>query len=692
MAATLVVPAALAGQVLTAATASADSSNPSSTGTVQDSFTRSLTPGWGAADSGAAWELNYQSPNFSVSGGAGRIATGTPGATYSAFLPGQSRDVLTHADLSVSTAQTGSGTYLTVAGRGTSDGDGYRAKLRLLADGSVNLALVHGTGAKELTFKSARVAGLTYAPGTQLHVLVGVTGSAPVQVAAKVWQGSTEPAAWTMTATDAAADPAMGNGGLGLSAYLSGSSTKNAQVVSVDNLWSTAVSTLDAPLLAITAGPQEGVSTRTVPQTFEFVAAGAGTAQCRVDTAAWSACTSPTAVQQPADGAHSFQLRGVAPDGKVVASAARTWVLDTTAPVPAVTSGPAAGSTTASAAATFAVATNEPATLSCVVDGGAAAPCTSPVSLTGLNDGAHTLSVVATDSVGNVSSAVSRAWKVDTTAPVLSLTSGPAAGATVASSGATFDVATDGPAALSCTVDGAAAKACTSPVSLTGLGDGAHTLVVTGADAVGNVSSPVSRSWKVDTAAPVLSLTSGPAAGATVTSGSATFDVTTDEPATLSCKLDAAAAKACTSPVSFSGLADGAHTLVVTATDVVGNGGSSVTRSWKVDTAAPVTTVSAGPAEGSSQQGTSVQYTFAANETATFACRLDGGSWTVCTSPVSYSGLAVGAHTIDLRATDSAGNIASLVTRHVTVLAAAPPVPAGKPGASNTGVPAGTAL
>ena len=66
------------------------------------------------------------------------------------------------------------------------------------------------------------------------------------------------------------------------------------------------------------------------------------------------------------------------------------------------------------------------------------------------------------------------------------------------------------------------------------------------------------------------------------------------------------------------------------------------------------------------------QLTFSSTDpTATFQCRLDAGSWADCTSPWQLTGLADGAHTAEVRATDPAGHTSEPVTATFTV--AVPP-------------------
>jgi hypothetical protein len=409
-----------------------------------------------------------------------------------------------------------------------------------------------------------------------------------------------------------------------------------------------------APNTTITSGP--GSPTNATSASFGFTATEAGsTFECRLDGSAWSACTSPQAVSGLAEGAHTFEVRATDTVGNTDASpASRTWTIDLTVPQTTITGGPADPSP-ADVGFTF-TSDEAGSSFQCRLDGGSWTGCTSPVSYGGLSSGLHTFEVRATDIAGNTDpTPAARAWTVDATAPETTITSAPSdpADSTVASfafasseTGATFQ----------CRLDGGAWTGCTSPLTYAGLAEGPHTFDARATDAVGNTdSTPASHTWRVDTAAPETTITSGPASPTNATDASIAF-IATETGASFECSLDGAPFAACASPKTYSALAAGTHTFAVRATDAAGNTDTTpASLSWTVDLSPPQTAISSAPADPTNE--TDADFTFSADEAgSTFECSLDGGAWSACTSPQGYAGLAAGAHTFEVRATDSAGN------------------------------------
>ena len=101
---------------------------------------------------------------------------------------------------------------------------------------------------------------------------------------------------------------------------------------------------------------------------------------------------------------------------------------------------------------------------------------------------------------------------------------------------------------------------------------------------------------------------------------------------------------------------DGAYTILAKATDLVGYvEAAPYTITVTVDNTLPDTGILSQPLLYSNIASPS--FTFSSNEPGTFQCKLDGGTYTACTSPFTYSGLADGSHTFTVRAIDRAGNI-----------------------------------
>ena len=191
-----------------------------------DSFARTVSGGLGSAETGGAWTVAGGASNFSVAGGAARIVAPKAGATSTATLAGvSSTDTDLRFTVELDKATTGGGVYVTVPVRRVDASNDYRARVKFLASGALNLSVSRNVGGVETALKALTVPGTSYAAGQQLQVRVRAAGAGSTDLAAKVWPaGTPEPADWQVTATDTTAALQV-PGGIGVVVYLSGSST-----------------------------------------------------------------------------------------------------------------------------------------------------------------------------------------------------------------------------------------------------------------------------------------------------------------------------------------------------------------------------------------------------------------------------------------------------------------------------------
>jgi hypothetical protein len=104
--------------------------------------------------------------------------------------------------------------------------------------------------------------------------------------------------------------------------------------------------------------------------------------------------------------------------------------------------------------------------------------------------------------------------------------------------------------------------------------------------------------------------------------------------------------------------------------DVAVGSGSGSSSPPPGDTTPPDTIIDSGPADGTS---TTASFAFHATSPSSFRCSLDGAAASSCSSPVSYTGLAVGSHRFSVTATDTAGNAdPTPATRSWTIAAPEP--------------------
>ncbi len=124
--------------------------------------------------------------------------------------------------------------------------------------------------------------------------------------------------------------------------------------------------------------------------------------ECKIDSGAWTACTSPKTYTLT-DGAHTFSVRAVDPAGNIDSTPeSYTWTLDITPPNTILNTNPTNPSNDVTPTFEFS-SDDSTATFECKIDSEEWTACTSPKDYT-LALGAHTFSVRALDSVGNIDS------------------------------------------------------------------------------------------------------------------------------------------------------------------------------------------------------------------------------------------------------------------------------------------------
>jgi hypothetical protein len=227
---------------------------------------------------------------------------------------------------------------------------------------------------------------------------------------------------------------------------------------------------------------------------------------------------------------------------------------------------------------------------------------------------------------------------------------------------------------LTCQLDDQAPVFCTSPFEAD-VTDGEHTFQVAAAIRATRDTTPATATWRVDTVPPDTAIVSGPPALDNALDPELVFDGTDAQGTVVfECALDGAAFAPCTSPARPA-ISDGSHSYLVRAVDLAGNRDPSPAMlSWVVDSTAPDTAISVGPAAGSTTAA-AVSFQFGSPDNpVTLECSLDGAAFAACTSPASFT-LGSGPHTFSVRARDPLGLVdPSPATRAWTVDATPPAV------------------
>ena len=387
--------------------------------------------------------------------------------------------------------------------------------------------------------------------------------------------------------------------------------------------------------------------------------------------------------------------------GNEGSSASYSWTVDTLAPpTPTINSSPPDPSSSTNASFSFSD-TEVGVTFRCKLDGGALQRLHFPEELQRSRRGRHSFQVKARDAAGNESAPASYGWTIDSAAPPTpTIDSSPPDPSASASASFSFSDSEAG-VSFPCKLDGGGFSTCSSPQSYNGLAEGGHSFQVKARDALGNESASASYSWTVDTLAPPTpTINSSPPDPSSSTNASFSFS-DTEAGVTFRCKLDGGALSDCTSPKSYSGLAEGGHSFQVRARDAAGNESAPASYGWTVDSIAPVVTLTA-PANGSATANQTPTLSGAAGALSgdsttitvkvysgstptgtpvrTLTTTRTGTSWSVPVSPA----LAEGTYTARAEQSDAAGNTGQSSANTFTVDTTAPAITLTSPANSSS--------
>jgi hypothetical protein len=301
------------------------------------------------------------------------------------------------------------------------------------------------------------------------------------------------------------------------------------------------------------------------------------------------------------------------------------------------------------------------------LDGGAWTAYSSPIAVS--SNGNHTLQYYSTDAAGNIESAHTLLFHIDTGLPstTAALSGTPGASGWYVSTvqvALSASGAVSGIASTQYRVDGGSWQAYATPFSL---GDGVHSLQYYSVNVAGNQGATGTSSVQVDTKAPTvgaqLSGTLGDhgwyTSNATVLLNATD---TTSGVASLSYRVDGGAWQA------YSGsfrVGDGTHTVDYVGKDVAGNTAVVQSLVVKVDTTPPVL---ANLLPSGSFTTREVVVSWSGSDSvsgiAEYRVSVDGGTFqSVGTATSLTINVTDGDHTIVVAASDVAGNTAQATTR-----------------------------
>ena len=198
-----------------------------------DTFTRTVSSGWGSTDLGTAWSTfstggTISASDYNVSGGVGTQSVPVVNGTRATYLPGQlygDVDVAVTASVPLATITGGSVAPANIMVRGVDANNYALVFLEAFTDGLYYISLYDVVGGSAIQLTTGQGTGITHASGKQVRVRASVDGSL---FRAKAWVASAgEPYGWNALGATSFTAP----GWVGVQSFIQGTNTNTVPVV-----------------------------------------------------------------------------------------------------------------------------------------------------------------------------------------------------------------------------------------------------------------------------------------------------------------------------------------------------------------------------------------------------------------------------------------------------------------------------
>ncbi len=398
---------------------------------------------------------------------------------------------------------------------------------------------------------------------------------------------------------------------------------------------------------------------------FVFQASDAGSGikeiRCKVDNGQYEVCQDTMDRTNLSEGNHRLLAKSVDRAGNESDELNYEWIVDQTKPTVSIASGPDNPTNKTEASLVFNSEDSSSGVKSteCRLNGGSFEACENPKEYADLVEGDYIFSVRASDEAGNVSGVQTYKWSIDTTGPTIELTQSPPNIAKDRSTRFEFSGVNNEPvSSYECELNGKP-QSCTGGSASFTAPEGLHSFMVTGLDALGNKSDPLTYVWVVDATIPTLTLVDKPASVHNSNQATFVFEAGDKQSGVkeIHCKLDEGDYKVCPGTLTKNDLQEGSYNLMAKSIDNAGNESVVVNYSWVVDISASNIRFTETPDAitrvktdrfGFSEIG-------GQGDIQSYECELDGNKQ-ACTNPHDLTDLSDGKHVFSVTGLDAVGN------------------------------------